>query len=116
MKYVGTVKLTARVSIAEIRNALAKRDLEDISTLSEDDTLSIFEVAVDQGDINDACGLCEGEGIPDVEPVVDHNLIGDFIAALQAGDMLTARGLVYRVFDDTSDARAADSALCRCAT
>lgn len=108
------MSFTSYIKVAEIRNALAEMDLEDISTLGEDAHLKIEEVEIDQSDIDDACGLCGGEGVPEPEPVVDHNLISDFIDAIRRGDMVTARAMVGRVFDDTSDARAVDNAICRC--
>lgn len=106
---------TGSVRIADIKNALAEGDEYGFYDLADDTYLQIEGVLVDQLIVDAECSECGGEGPPDPEPVVDHSLIGDFIAALRAGDMLTARGLVYRVFEDTSDARAADIAICRCA-
>lgn len=104
------------VRIGDIRDALAaKFDQEETTGLDENAVIMVLG-HVYGSDVDMACSMCGGDGAPEPEPVVNHALIGEFIAALQAGDMLTARGLVYRVFDDTSDARAADSALCRCAT
>ncbi len=106
---------TAYVTIAEIRNALANRDLEDISTLTEEDGLNIEMATIAQDDIDAACSLCKGEGIPEPEAVVDPNLIEDFIASIRGGDFTTARAIVGRVFGEMSDVAIVDNAICRCA-
>lgn len=115
MKFTGSVEMVGTVKVSEIRNALADMDLEDISALGEDATLRIEDVRIDQHEVNEACGLCAGEGVPDPEPQVSERLITDFIAAINAGDLVTAGALVGRVFEDGSDIRTVDNAICRCA-
>lgn len=107
--------MRANVSISEIRSALAERDLEDISSLDDNDVLDIFEVEIEQSEIDECCEQCGGHGTPDPEPVVNINLIADFLIAVRSGDIATAKAMVGRVFDEMGDVSVVENALCRCA-
>lgn len=103
-----------RVRIGDIRDALAdKFDQEETTGLDENLVIHVLG-NVDGHDVDDACSMCGGEGAPEPEPVVNENLIEDFISAIRKGDMPTARGLVGRVFGEMSDVRIVDNAICRC--
>lgn len=97
------------LSVGAVRKAIA--EMGDFACLVDDDQFEI-EIGLEQGEVDEACSMCSGSG---PEPQVDPRLIADFIAAIHTGDMMTARALVGRVFEDGTDIRAVDNALCRCA-
>lgn len=104
-----------RLAIIEIRQALADLDA-DFDTLDPDTIIHLRGIEVDSADIDADCEMCGGHGLPDPEPQVSERLISDFIAAINQGDLTTARALVGRVFEDGHDIRIVDQALCRCAS
>ena len=109
------MKLVAMITVQQIQDALAARGVESLSDLAAADRLDIENAEIDDDDVADGLGPCDICGGEDRSPQVDPRLIADFITAINHGDLVTARALVGRVFDEPDDIALVDNAICRCA-
>jgi hypothetical protein len=107
--------VSARIRFGDVLKYL---DVKSIPGCDDDatDWIDFLDcVDVDDDDIPpESCDICGGME-PEPEPGVDGWLIGDFIKAIKAGDIVTAQALVGRVFETTDDVAVSEKALCRCA-
>jgi len=110
------IKLNISVPFIAIRNALGEPGLDWLDNdVIEIEGVEVEEYEIDAAGYDPECDICGGSLPDEPGPQVDPRLIADFIAAINHGDLVTARALVGRVFDEPSDAALVDNALCRCA-
>lgn len=104
------------MSIADVRVEYSKileaLDLKEIPGIDSEtaEPVSLIGVRVDDCNCEPDCDVCGGAPL-EPEHQVDSSLLADFIEAVKTGDMMTAKALVGRVFEDRGDAAIAGGLL-----